>query len=279
MYWSRKVIPYGEEPSTRRQYDRQEDELHGFGEMSKRHGDRAAILVQVDDVNGILYPLYSRILSFNPTQSGEESIDLRVLEETLTEGMFIIMPIVGDVDLGGSRATHGHFSQLWITRLEQEFRTDGLALIMRLKNAGLDLMHLGSALKRWCRPPSTVIHAPKEKRDFQILWEVLDIPGGRAACQQAWDEVRRSRGEAIQTGFQEQDIIDEELRRILILLLPQIRERIVENIGFHLDIPDEFALRGYFLFLKIIGIEEGFQAPDNALKFVYELGYFDQWRN
>jgi hypothetical protein len=94
----------------------------------------------------------------------------------------------------------------------------------------------------------------------------------------AWNEVRRSRGEAIQAGFLEQEIVSEQLLKVLRGLLPQIRENASANEGFSLNLPSGNEIKGGFLFFKVCGIEEGFRAPETELKVIRELNVIDQWR-
>jgi len=96
--------------------------------------------------------------------------------------------------------------------------------------------------------------------------------------QCAWNEIRHARGEAIQTGRNEQDLIDEELLCNLNDLLSDISCLSKTNNAFCLPIPDGRSLRGIFRFFKVCSVEEGFLAPDAELKLVRELNMIEQWR-
>jgi hypothetical protein len=170
--------------------------------------------------------------------------------------------------------------------LEVAWNANAIVLTNRLREAGLDLVHLEAAIRHWCRPPTAVIHAPQQMRHFEILVRVLGLGGGNnhyfngaaAWWRSAWNEIRRSRGEAIQAGVHEQEIVDEQLLVILRSLLPQIREKASSNVGFHLQIPDGRDVQGAFLFFKVSGIEEGFLVPETELKKVCDLNTIEQWR-
>jgi hypothetical protein len=124
-------------------------------------------------------------------------------------------------------------------------------------------------------------------KHFKILLNILDlnnennkVRGKRAAqwWQIAWNEIRRSRGEAIQAGFQAHEVVEEQLLEALNRFLPQIREKLLESDGFRLDIPTDDELEGKIYFLKIYNIEDGFRVPEAELKTIKELDAIDQWR-
>ena len=75
----------------------------------------------------------------------------------------------------------------------------------------------------WIKPTARVIHAPHSMNHFRILLNVLGFGekmvqtryGLRPFCELATLEIRRSRGEAIQTGLNEHEIVDEVLNNLL----------------------------------------------------------------
>ncbi len=287
--WTTRSTRLGEDPYDAEIYTPESDELAVFKEVNSQQEKRRAKLIQIDEEHGILYPPHSQVLSFDPNTATDESVDLRIPGEKLFEGMFIIIPVLDDVELGGLQAEHGYYSKIWKTRLEIEWKADPSGLIGRLRNNGLDLVYLDYAIRHWCKPPSTVIHAPQQLEHFKILLAVLGIDGHDENNKQntripfyklAWNEVRRSRGEAIHAGFQEQESVEEHLMTILRSLLPEIRQKAVASVGFNLAIPAVSGIKGFLLFfLRVQGIEEGFSAPGTELKVVRELDLIDQWRD
>ena len=99
-----------------------------------------------------------------------------------------------------------------------------------------------------------------------------------ASWQEAWDEIRRSRGEAIQAGVQENEIIEEELCSILTGILSDIRRTAADSHDFAVSIPASQGVQGSALFNRVCGVEEGFRAPDGELKVVRDLNSIEQWR-
>jgi hypothetical protein len=99
-----------------------------------------------------------------------------------------------------------------------------------------------------------------------------------AFWQRAWSEVRHSRGEAIQAGLEEHEIVDEQLLELARQMLPEIRMNASTGSGFRLPTPAGCELHGNLLFLPVLGIEEGFTVPTSELEVVLELREADQWR-
>lgn len=260
------------------------DDLEVFTQLRKPSDTQAATLVQVDERHGILYPPHSTVLGLDP---GTCHAQMYLPGETLTEGMFIVLPVVDDLHLAGLQAEDGRFSNIWKTKLESEYSNDPEGLVTRLRNAGLRLAGLHPCIRHWCRSATTVIHAPQQKRHFEILIGVLGIGfdaheqrmARRAAWwQYAWDEIRRARGEAIQTGMQEQQIVDQQLLEALEDLAGDIRGNI-DQPAFALMIPDSVLVGGVFKFYRVITIETGLTVPRNELRMLCELERIDQWRD
>lgn len=261
------------------------NDLEVFTRLAQPTDLQRATLVQVDDAHGILYPPLSRVLSLD---GDPLVIDYRLPGETLQEGMFLILPVVDDPGLAGLQAEEGHFSRTWQEKLRAEYHRDPVGLANRLRDAGLGVQGLRSGIERWCKPPTTVIHAPQQMRHFEILISLLGVDFDAAAhanrhraawWQYAWDEVRRSRGEAIQMGFQEHQILDEQVLTAIKSLDAEIRDN-MDKPSFQLPIPENqgHEIGGVFQFYKVMAIEEGFRVPPGELKMLCELDRIDQWR-
>ena len=94
----------------------------------------------------------------------------------------------------------------------------------------------------------------------------------------AWNEIRRSRGQAIQAGVQEHEIVDEQLQMILKRLMPEIRSKSVDNESFSISIPDAGDIQGRFDFSRVLEVETGFRVPESALRMILPLETIEQWR-
>ena len=284
--WRRDVIKVGDAADVAAA-SADADELKLFHALGRATEVRRATLVEIDSEDGILYPPHSEVSAFDPSPHADEPIDHRLPGETLAEGMFLIWPLLGDVDLGTIRAGEGRYSSVWRERLREEMRRAPNDLMKRLRGAGIELRNLRSCVTQWCRPPSRVIHAPQQRRHFEILVRVLGIDHDCTATERtlrhswweyAWHEVGRTRGQAIQTGMQEHEITDEQLFLILNDLLPEIRRRAEAEQIFELEIPPGRGLTGAVRFWKVRSIESGFLVPDTMLKVICDLGMVEQWR-
>lgn len=286
--WTPRVTQFGDGGADKPHNGTPEqDEFQIFERLNQPGQKRRATLVQIDGEHGILYPLHYQVLSFDPAPGARDPVWPRLPGETLLEGMFVVRPLLGDVDLGAQQSGHGDYSRTWKVRLIEEKERDTVALVERLRAAGLNLVCLPADIRNWCVAPSTVIHAPHRKKHFEILIRVLGLgadanghPGSRAIpwWQSAWNEIRHSRGEAIQAGLHGQEIVEKELMAILNGLLADIRLHAAAKTEFSILIPAGQTLRGAALFNRLSLIEEGFFAPETELRFVRELNTIEQWR-
>src|SRR5262249_55850223 len=146
LKWTEHVIRTGKVSASPQEYVAEEDELQIFKEVNRPNQYRRAKLVLIDAEHGILFPQHSRVLSFDPAEGIPEPIDRRIPVETLLEGMYVLETRLDDIDLGQVQAVHGHYSKIWKAKLAQELKVDESGLILRLRAAGLDLVHLAGAL-------------------------------------------------------------------------------------------------------------------------------------
>jgi len=285
--WTQRVTRFGDDDGPTAGYSSEDDEFQVFGRLNQPGQKRRATLVQIDGEQGILYLPHSQVLSFDPATGTDVPVGHRLPGETLLPGMFVILPQHDDLDLGGSQIQAGFFSSVWKTRLAAEYMADPCGLVGRLKANGIRLLNLHSSVGRWSRTSSGVLPAPGDRCHFQMLIQVLRVGldgvtppkhEGGPWWQSAWNEIRHARGDAIQTGRHEHQLIDEELLGILGGLLPAIRCEAAATKAFPLVIPSDRALHGSFSFYKILSTEDGFLAPDTELNAVRELNTIYQWR-
>lgn len=264
-----------------------DDDLKFFQALDRATTVRRATLVEIDSDAGILYPPHSEVPTFDPSPHADTPIGHRLPGETLSEGMFLIWPLLGEVDFGPAHTGDGLYSAIWKERLREEMRLAPNDLMRRLRAAGIELRNLHSRVRHWCRRPSSVIHAPQQRQHFEVLVRVLGIdhdfaPPARTIrhpwWEYAWREIGHSRGEAIQTGMQEQGIVDEQLVLILNDLLPEIRRRAGASPTFGLELPPEGGLTGAVRFWQVRSIEGGFLVPETMLKVICDLDRAEQWR-
>ncbi len=285
--WVSRVTRFGQDPGAISEESGETDEFQLFNVRGYSNDRRNSTLIQIDNEQGILYPKHAEILSFDPAPNAIEPIAIRRLGTELIEGMFAILPRLGEVDFGGLQSGEGQFSSKWKQRLRDELRINADAICRLLQNKGVKLLHLRSCMVNWAKPPTTVIHAPQKANDFEILINILGVDfdpsdpkagSGIPWWKYAWKEIRRARGEAIQMGLQEHEIINDELCVLLNTLLPEIRTKAATASNFQLPIAEGKDVCGDFLFFKVFSPEQGFLAPDTELKCVRELTAIEQWR-
>jgi len=265
------------------------DEFLLFREMHQARDLHRATLVQISAESGILYPPFSRVISFDPNPAEANPVAKRLVDEDLNEGMFLVRATL-DPGGGNVHAEHGHYSRIWKAELQRQLDLPTSKLfISRLKSAGIDLGGLSNALRHWARTPTTVIHAPQRRIHFKVLIRELPIDhaqlekngnaGGLAWWKKAWAEIAASRGVAIRAGVEGHGTIEEALLLALRNMLPTILNGVLKHgDSFQLEVPGVDGLNRDVFLDRVVCIESGFNAPDTELRIEQDLGVFEQWR-
>lgn len=266
------------------------DDLQVMSGLNRPADRQRAVLLQLAGKQGIFYPPQSRVLSLDRDAGTKEArFDFRVPGEALSEGMFLVLPVVDDLNLPDLQAEEGHFSRIWKEALRKKLEENPARLGDELFSAGIDLIGLynSSRIKDWCRPATTVIPAPKEKEHFRILIKFLGCDFSRAELSgrprsewwlYAWDEIRRSRGLAIQAGVEEQVQQDQQLLSDLRQIeLPSTD--LVDCDSLELVLPDGSSFRGTVRVFRINAVEYGYHVPHEELKTLISLDDTDPWHD
>ncbi len=265
------------------------DELHDFAQSRQTSTSRRAVLLHLANDMGVLYAANSKVLLLNPRRTHKDAVHRHELADIDPAGLFLIWPEIDDVSVGGHVSDNGSFSLRWKEELRRRAAFHRAGLLRNLRAAGITLRDLDNCLDHWMQPPTSVIHAPQERQHFRMLIEVLEMEAreppppdasGRSGWwwQAAWREVARSRGTAIQFGMQEQELIDGELERVLLCILPEMRSLANERESFVIQIPADQSLSGAIAFLRVIAKDDGFCAPDSCLKTIFPIAVVEEWR-
>ena len=95
----------------------------------------------------------------------------------------------------------------------------------------------------------------------------------------AWKEIKKARGEAISEGFQEVEMIEEQIQ----IILSQEHEKVIEDAKkadvFRIQISKNNGLCGELKFYRIHSIEDGYLIPDEKLDAIQELNTIESWRD
>lgn len=265
-----------------------EDDLSLVAGLGREGASHDATLLHLGPDEGILYPPHALVVSYDPSAHKGHRVASRTPGETLVEGLYLVLPRLEEVDLGGAHAGEGHLSRLWKEELRRRYHSDARDLVIKLRDAGIRLQSIDQCIKHWCKPTTTVITAPQKVSHFKALIEVLQVvfpepPRGTRAqslkgWERAWLEVRRSRGEAIQHGLQAQDIISQSLIDLLNRENTGLLATHAPEDFFEVRLPKDMELNGVLRFFRVRGIEHGFKVPDNQLKLIVDLDTVEQWR-
>lgn len=268
------------------------DDLQVFREMGKERAlksseDRTpAIRLQIDNDNCVFHHPHTEVMCFDPAP-GSSSIESAIPVENLRPEVYILRPLLADdVDLGELSAKHGHYTKIWKDRLIELTRISSTDVCSQLRARGVKLVHLESAIEKWCAPPTTVIRSPQQMRHFQILVEVLGLENTpihrsrgsrRSFWESAWDEIRQSRGEAIQEGTLHQQIVRDQLALILQSHLQPLRSLAAKSDEFSFEIPPSSGLCGDVFFNKVYGLDKGYRIPKFLFGQVLGIHRTAQW--
>ena len=292
--WSRSVIVHEDQSCTEDAPppaigETPPDELQTFARMRRIQAPRRALLLHVGDGLGLFYPPHADVLLLQPEMQSPDAAVRCSLADVDPRGRFLVRADIGEVNLGAHLTEHGWYSTRWKAELRRQFEWHPEGLLRRLRAAGIRLRRLRGCVEHWMQPASTVIHAPQQQRHFELLIEVLEMdthapqqgserrrnsPWWRAA----WQEIAVSRGQAIQFGMQEQEIISEEVDRIVLEILPEIHVQAERGEQFRDAIPQGKALEGSISFLPVREVEEGFRVPESALKSMVAISEAEEWR-
>jgi hypothetical protein len=268
--------------------DRAVDELRAFANLARVQTPRRAMLVHVENGLGLFYPRNAEVLLLRSGLARPESVTRCVLSDIDPRGQFLVRADIGDVDVGGRISEHGWYSTRWKAELKRQLEWHAEGLLRQLQAAGIKLRNLRWCVEHWIQPASSVIRAPQSRKHFELLVDVLkmescapqpDSHGRRTSWwRAAWEEIAASRGLAIQFGMQEQEIIGDEIDRIVLSILPKVQEQAQEGKPFRIAIPEGHSLSGSITFLRIHEVEDGFSVPESLLKTVIPVSKADEWR-
>jgi hypothetical protein len=247
---------------------------------------RSAVLLTLDSEYGMLCAPATRMVVYHLGQEGELCADVRSAAAIEPGSYIAVAGNYANDTLPDGQVGADNYSHVWKKKLSEAAESAPLGFFQKLEQAGLDLVGLRSAVKHWMQPTSTVIHAPQQRRHFEILCRVLDLtytvnhrgvsmPFWRAA----WAEISVSRGEAILEGMQNAD----KLESSMLAALRQLNGHIMSDIGqskkFDVKIP--FGDEGGHIPLalhKVAEVESGYRAPDAELRKILQLEFIQQWQ-
>gem|GEM_PF-3958333 len=255
---------------------------HDFDVFRRERGDlRAAVMIQIDNRLGVLWSPSSTVISYDPSCSLDDQSVIMQAAGGLRSGQYLAYIKEVDNGDGYSNQVTVERSSLWKSALSEALAADSDSLRQRLEFAGVRITSLAQRMRYWAEAPSTVIHAPQSEEHFKILCEVLDINSRLTSvdfddfCRLAWNDIRRSRGEAISAGVDRNDAFD---RHLLIMLEQRLRQNPpIQICGNRVVLELPSIQEGEIIKVELYqvqALEEGFRVPTTALKSIGEIDYF-----
>jgi|GEM_PF-4346195 len=172
------------------------------------------------------------------------------------------------------------WAKVWKKELKRQFDLGRWTLYSKMRNAGINLIHLESAAKRWMSMDGNVITAPQTKEHFRILIEsVLAGCLERNQWKKAWREVQASNVKAMQNGMLENDLTEEQLVEDLKPYLDILKELSVNNDHFVFPLPGSSSLLGTIQFSKILEVSSGFKCPNEKLNSIEHIANLEIYRH
>jgi hypothetical protein len=206
------------------------------------------------------------------------------IDERITH---LVDPALQQVDFGLVQASHGRYTSQWKARLHEEYRNGPVTLEEKLRRGGIELVNLDSRIREWLQLSGHVIHAPQQRRHFEILVEVLGIEGDPSSYPRgrrltwsaaAWGEIAHSRGVAIKHGTEGHEIIAQELEILLNNEHESFAEQVELGVSFTWEIPAGRSLTGHVRLHAIHEIEDGYRCPEQILKTIEPIEKLVLWR-
>jgi hypothetical protein len=266
------------------------DELLAFSAIRRNQPLRRALLLHVGSGLAVFYAPHAEVLLLKNVASEPRTLSRRELSAGNLHGSILVRADVGDVNMGAHSSNPGWYSAQWKAELIRRFTYHPEGLIRELRAAGLTLRNLHARVEHWCQRAPNVISAPQQRRHFNMLIDVLDMERASATpaadrprtvgswSSIAWDEVRRSRGLAIQFGMQEQEIIGEEVEDFVLSMLTELELQLNSGEPFREAIPSGNSLDGSISFFPILSVETNFLVPDTLLGSLLGMSEVEEWR-
>lgn len=227
-----------------------------------------ALFVLIGPDQGIFYPPNSRVLSYDTSLGLKDPVEVRCVSDELFPGAYIIIPILKDQpEQEVLNNVEDHTSEIWKHQLRKEYCASKNQLCTILEYKGIKLENLLGCIERWSQPASNVISAPQSKEHFEKLMIFLGLNNEKGIewCKRAWDDVRRSRGEAIQDGRIAHDEMETELACVLNHDIENLKKQLQNNESIKYKIPIWSKLVGDLHLYRITNIQDGYRVDSNEL--------------
>jgi len=240
-----------------------------------------ALFVLIGPDQGIFYPPNSQVLSYDTSLGSKNPVQVRCVCDELLPGAYIIVPTLkNQPEQEVLNNVQDHTSETWKHLLRKEYDASKNQLCTILEYKGIKLENLSGCIERWLQPASNVISAPQSKEHFGKLMIFLGLNNEKGIewCKRAWDDVRRSRGEAIQDGRIAHDEMETELAYVLNHDIENLKKQLQNNESIKYKIPTWSKLVGDLHLYQITNIQDGYRVDSNELYKYHNSKDIQRWR-
>jgi len=281
IIWNTKRIEsVADEKKDELQIQEHENELFTHYDSASEETQKA-LFVLIGPDQGIFYPPNSQVLSYDTSLGLKDPVQVRCVSDELLPGAYIIIPILKDQpEQEVLNNVEDHTSEIWKHQLRKEYCASKNQLCTILEYKGIKLENLLGCIERWSQPASNVISAPQSKEHFEKLMIFLGLNNEKGIewCKRAWDDVRRSRGEAIQDGRIAHDEMETELACVLNHDIENLKKQLQNNESIKYKIPTWSKLVGDLHLYRITNIQDGYRVDSNELYKYRNPKDIQRWR-
>jgi hypothetical protein len=281
IIWNTKRIrTVADEKEDEIKFQEHENELsNNYNGASKE--TQKALFVLISPDQGIFYPPNSQVLSYDTSLSSENPVQVRCVSDELLPGAYIIVPILKEQpEQKVINNIQDNTSEIWKNLLRKEYYATKKQLCTILEYKGIKLENLLGCIERWLQPASNVISAPQSKEHFEKLMIYLGLNNEKGIewCKRAWDDVRRSRGEAIQDGRIAHEEMETELAYVLNQDIENLKKHLQSNESIKYKIPTWSKHVGDLHLYQITNIQDGYRVDSNELYKFHNSKDIQRWR-
>ena len=221
-------------------------------------------LVELASDSGLLLGPGSSQLVFDSTER-KSAVAVRRAAD-LKQGQYLVIHYIhADFGPASSRTPRG-LAGAWKSALRRMWRQDESGLLSRMRAAGIKLRTLDGAVRHWMSEEGVTIRAPQSRDNFKRLIERVLPPDclGNKTWKHAWQEIRRSRAEAIKDGTAAVGLVTDELVDGL-NKRSDLQNSAKDMDYFEIALDPSGGLEGILQFFLIERISRDFRAPREKL--------------
>ncbi|RLA46242.1 MAG: hypothetical protein DRR42_18590 [Gammaproteobacteria bacterium] len=262
--------------------DNAPEEIDDFTFLAERpiklSHENSCVLIEFLGGKGVLLVPGARQLIFDQN-AGSKPLNYKNAHEVESSNFLLLHDVEADLGSNASNKVNGVIAPLWKRALSNMYNQQYSLLMRSMTLAGINLLDLDRAAKKWMQSGGEVIYGPQSWRHFQLLIKsVLPDCLENYTRRQAWQEVVDSRVQAIQDGRIESTIVNEQLVKELYSKSGYIKENCSNGDFFRVSINPESGLSGTVSCYPVLDVSIGFMAPPEKLGVIKKSIDFEIYR-